>query len=159
SNLRIRFSKGNSSQFRIDDLKVLADYGTSAAISASGPTTFCTNNTVTLTASANGSAYAWSSGQTTPSITVGSSGTYSVTITSPSGCTSSARQDVIVNPLPVTSDISGSSTFDAYQSGVTYSVTDTSGSSYAWTVPDGATITAGASGPDNNQITVTFGNF
>ena len=33
----------------------------------------------------------------------------------------------------------------------------TNGSSYAWTVPAGATITAGASGPNNNQITVTFG--
>ena len=39
-----------------------------------------------------------------------------------------------------------------------YLVTLTSGSSYAWSVPDGASITAGASGPNNNQINVTFGH-
>src|SRR5207249_1174267 len=62
-----------------------------------------------------------------------------------------------VNPLPVTSAISGSSTVCANQVGVTCSVTLTSGSSYAWTVPTGATITAGGAGPNNNSITVTFG--
>jgi len=36
-------------------------------------------------------------------------------------------------------------------------VTLTSGSSYAWTVPTGATINAGGTGPENNSITVTFG--
>ena len=53
--------------------------------------------------------------------------------------------------------ISGTALVQAGQAGVTYSVTLTSGSGYAWTVPAGASITAGASGPDNNQITVTFG--
>jgi hypothetical protein len=33
----------------------------------------------------------------------------------------------------------------------------TSGSSYAWTLPSGASITAGDTGPNNNQISVNFG--
>ena len=41
---------------------------------------------------------------------------------------------------------------------MTYSVVLTTGSSYAWSVPAGAVITAGATGPGNNQITVTFGS-
>jgi hypothetical protein len=63
-----------------------------------------------------------------------------------------------VNAAPTTSTISGGSTVSIGQVGKVYSVTTTSGSSYAWTVPSGATITAGGTGPNNNQITVTFGS-
>lgn len=59
--------------------------------------------------------------------------------------------------LPTTSAISGATLVQSGQAGVSYSVTGTSGSSYVWTVPSGATITAGETGPDNNAITVTFG--
>ncbi len=59
---------------------------------------------------------------------------------------------------PATSAITGDSSVAIGQMGKTYSVTPTSGSSYAWTVPSGASITAGATGPDNNQVTVTFGS-
>lgn len=58
---------------------------------------------------------------------------------------------------PVTSAITGPGTVSANETAVHYSVTLTSGSSYAWTVPVGASITSGASGPDNNEIVVTFG--
>ena len=59
--------------------------------------------------------------------------------------------------LPVTSAITGSTLVQSGQAGVIYAVTPTSGSCYAWTVPGGASITAGQTGPNNNQITVTFG--
>ncbi len=62
-----------------------------------------------------------------------------------------------VNPLPVTSVISGISSPACNAIGVTYSVVGTAGSSYAWTVPAGATITSGNAGPNNNQISVNFG--
>jgi hypothetical protein len=65
---------------------------------------------------------------------------------------------VTVIPLPVTSAITGSGTVAINQLGQTYSVTLTSGSSYAWTVPSDASITAGATGLNNNQITVSFGS-
>jgi gliding motility-associated-like protein len=60
-----------------------------------------------------------------------------------------------VNPLPVTSAISGNATPACNATGVTYSVTETAGSTYQWTVPDGASITAGE---NTHQITVSFGD-
>jgi len=49
------------------------------SIATSGPTTFCSGGTVTLTAS-TGSAYLWSNGATTQSINVSIAGTYSVVV-------------------------------------------------------------------------------
>ena len=57
----------------------------------------------------------------------------------------------------VTSVITGNQTPACSATGVVYSVTLTPGSSYAWTVPAGSTITSGATGPNNNSITVSFG--
>lgn len=69
----------------------------SAAITPSGPTTFCIGDSVTLTAQAAGS-YSWSTGATTQAITVTTSGTYSVTVTT--ACrTATANVIVTVNPL------------------------------------------------------------
>ncbi|MBC8173292.1 MAG: T9SS type A sorting domain-containing protein, partial [Chitinophagales bacterium] len=56
-----------------------------ATISADGPTTFCTGDDVVLTASA-GASYAWSNGASTASITVTTSGDYSVIVTNAAGC-------------------------------------------------------------------------
>ncbi len=53
-------------------------------ITASGPLTFCTPGTVTLTASA-GTTYLWSNNATTSSINVSASGTYTVKVTG-GGC-------------------------------------------------------------------------
>lgn len=78
-----------------------------ASISADGPLTFCQGGNVTLTASA-GASFLWSpTGDTTQSILVTSSGTYSVAITSPSGAVTTAP-DVVVQmlstgPAPVVS--------------------------------------------------------
>ncbi|MCC7233173.1 MAG: hypothetical protein IT242_09535, partial [Bacteroidia bacterium] len=52
--------------------------GPAPVISASGPTIFCSGNQVTLSVTAANS-YLWSNGQTTQSITVDKSGTFSVT--------------------------------------------------------------------------------
>lgn len=64
----------------------------------------------------------------------------------------------LTHVVPTTSAIAGNSAVAIGQAGQNYSVTLNSGSSYVWTVPTGASITAGASGPDNNQITVAFGS-
>jgi uncharacterized repeat protein (TIGR01451 family) len=70
-------------------------------ITASGPTTFCTGESVTLTAS-NGASYLWSTGANTASIHVTASGNYSVTVTDANGCVAtSAVTAVVVNPPPV----------------------------------------------------------
>jgi len=67
-------------------------------VSASGPTTFCNGGSVTLTAPA-GFTYLWSNGATAQSVIVSTSGSYSVTVTNGSGCSStSAPTSVTVTP-------------------------------------------------------------
>jgi gliding motility-associated-like protein len=78
------------------------------SISPSGATTFCQGGSVNLDAGTGYSAYHWNTGSTSQTITASTSGTYSVTVTSVTGCTSgSSSQVVTVNPLPSVS-ISGS---------------------------------------------------
>jgi len=65
-------------------------------------TTFCQGSSVTLTASPTGS-YSWSTGATTKSITVSTTGAYTVKVTTANGCSAvSAPTSVTVNPLPQT---------------------------------------------------------
>ncbi|MDH4471395.1 MAG: PKD domain-containing protein, partial [Fluviicola sp.] len=75
-------------------------------ISAGGPLTFCAGGSVVLTSS-SASGNLWSTGATTQSITVSTSGTYTVSVTS-GGCTSatSAGTTVTVTALPATPTIS-----------------------------------------------------
>ena len=72
-----------------------------ATISASGPISFCQGGSVMLTAN-SGSSYTWSNGATTQSITVTSSGTFTVVVTQTGGCTgTSSPTTVTVNPIPL----------------------------------------------------------
>ncbi len=59
------------------------------SISPEGPLSVCNGNTVTLTANSS-SSYLWSTGATTQSIVVTTSGNYTVTITGANGCTASS---------------------------------------------------------------------
>ena len=70
-------------------------------ITASGPLTFCSGGSVTLTSSLCAS-YLWSTGATSPSINVTAAGSYTVMVTSASGCQSatSVATDVNVNEVP-----------------------------------------------------------
>jgi|WetSurSiteA1Bulk_404760.scaffolds.fasta_scaffold00952_5 gliding motility-associated-like protein len=79
-------------------------------IVADGPTAFCAGESVTLSSSA-GAAFFWSTGETTQSITVSTSGSYSVQVTSTSNCQSavSAPVSTIVNELPIVNITSSSS--------------------------------------------------
>jgi fibronectin-binding autotransporter adhesin len=89
--------------YAIADLTSIA-----ATISASGPTSFCSGNSVMLTAN-NGDSYLWSTGATTSFITVSSAGTYSVTVTM-SGCTAtSPATTVTVNSMPSAPTVTGAS--------------------------------------------------
>jgi hypothetical protein len=129
------------------------------SISASGSTTFCSGGSVTLTAntSTSGVAYQWSTGATTPSITVNQSGNYNVTATL-DGCSStSAATSVTVKPAPATPTItaSGSTTFCAGGSVTLTANTSTTGVTYQWS--NGATtpsITVNQSG--NYTVTATL---
>ena len=82
-----------------------------AVITANGSTSFCQGGSVTLSGN-QGTAYSWSSGQTTQSITVTQSGNYTVTITNAGGCTgnatTSATVTVTANPATPTITANGS---------------------------------------------------
>jgi hypothetical protein len=72
-----------------------------ATITASGSTTLCSGDQVTLSAPA-GMSYLWSNGATTQTITVLQAGNYTVQVTNASGCqATSAATAVTVNTLPV----------------------------------------------------------
>ncbi len=124
-----------------------------AVITAGGPTTFCQGGSVTLTSSV-GSSYLWSTGATTQSIIVNTSGNYTVTVTNASGCSqASAATTVTVNanPAPATSP-SGNVSINQGSS-VTISVNGTY-NSYLWST--GATtqsITVSTAG--SYTVTVT----
>lgn len=83
-------------------------------IATNGPTTFCADRNITLTAPQN-VAYQWTSGQTTQSITLTESGNFAVRTRNQFGC-ASEQSDIItikVNPLPASPTISagGATTF------------------------------------------------
>ncbi|MEQ8363364.1 MAG: PKD domain-containing protein [Cyclobacteriaceae bacterium] len=61
----------------------------------------CTGNTINLDAGNPGSAYLWSTGESTQVITVSTAGTYSVTVTNAQGCTGFDTIDLISRPSPV----------------------------------------------------------
>ena len=83
-------------------------------VAASGPTTFCADRTITLTAPQD-VTYQWTSGQTSQSISLNQSGDFAVRTRNQFGCTSE-QSDVVtlkVNPLPQTPSVTagGATTF------------------------------------------------
>ena len=130
-----------------------------ATITASGATTFCTAGSVTLTSS-TGSSYVWKNGTTqvatTASYKATTSGSYTVEVTNAAGCKAvSAATVVTANATLTPSAITGDAIVCANATSRVYSVTSNSDAiAYNWTVPIGASITAGA---NTNSITVTFG--
>ena len=119
--------------------------------SISGDDELCAGDRITLTASGDGS-YKWSTGSTGSSISVGSSGTYTVTVTNTHGCTATATHDVTVHDLPHAS-ISGD---NEICSGESTTLTASGGSSYKWNTwlgSTGSSISVSSSG--TYKVTVT----
>ena len=117
-----------------------------ATITASGATAICQGSTVTLTASP-ATSYLWNNNATTQSITVSTSGTYSVEVTNANGCTSaiSAPTTVTVNALPVAAIAANGST--VFCQGGSVALTASGGSTYVWSDNStGATLSASANG-------------
>lgn len=102
-----------------------------ASISASGSTTICANSNVTLTASA-GTTYLWSNGATLQNITVNQAGNYTVTVSTP-GCSATASQAVVVNPLPTPFF-----TYAVNSNTVTFTNSSSNSTTYSWDFGDGA---------------------
>lgn len=91
-----------------------------AAINATGPTTFCLGGSVTLTVT-GGTGFVWSNNELDSSITVTTSGTYSVIVQNTTvGCATILQQvvSVVSPPLPVIALIGGvltTGSFASYQ--------------------------------------------
>ena len=119
-----------------------------------GEQTVCAGGSRTFVATAGMSSYLWSTGATTSSISVNTTGTYSVTITNQNGCTSSCSRDFTVNPLPVCS-IDGIQTVCA---GGSRTFTASAGmSSYLWST--GATTSSiEVSTTGTYNVTITNAN-
>jgi hypothetical protein len=93
-----------------------------AGISANGPTTFGQGASVTLDAGAGYSSYLWSpGGQTTQTIVVTASGSYSVTVTDANGClaTSAPTTVTVLTPSQMTSNLITTVTTFNFQQGST----------------------------------------
>ena len=117
------------------------------SVTVNGSTVLNAGQTTNLVASGGGS-YLWQpGGQTTSSITVNSAGSYTVTVTNGSGCTStSTAVNIAMNTVsPVAITTSGATEFCV---GGNLQLTATGGSSYMW-APSGqtsATITVNQAG-------------
>jgi len=113
-------------------------------VTISGNSSFCAGSSNTLSAS-GAYSYVWSTGATSNAITVTSSGTYSVTGTSYSGCSNSASFSVTLYPVPNVT-ISGS---NFICSGSEETLTASGASSYLW-----------SNGSTESAITITqSGNY
>ena len=128
-----------------------------ASVSASGSTTFCEGGSITLS-SASATNNVWSpNGETTQSITVSTSGSYSVLVTNEFGCSSQSDSTVItVNPNPspaVTAD--GPTTF-CYGSNVILS--SSSSTTYVWTPTAETSQSINVTLTGDYSVTVTDAN-
>lgn len=84
----------------LDTIIITVNALPSNSISTSGATTFCDGDSVVLTAG-NATNYSWTpTNETSQSITVYATGTYTVSLTDSNGCNNTAQEMVTVNPLP-----------------------------------------------------------
>lgn len=128
---------------------------TASTISAGSATTFCQGGSVVLSGNVGGT---WSTGATSASITVTSSGTYFVTNTNSCGSVQSNSIAVIVNPLPAVSFTGLSSSYTVTAASVSLSGTP-AGGTFSGPGVSGSTFspaTAGVGGP--YSITYSFTN-
>jgi N-acetylneuraminic acid mutarotase len=88
-------------------------------------------------------SYVWSNGATTPSVSVGGTASYSVLMTTASGCTASASQTIALAPNPTLSVSGGSLVCSA----TTSTLSASGASSYTWS--------ANAGGGNSPQTVVT----
>ena len=128
-----------------------------ATVTVNGTTSFCQNDSVVLTAN-TASSYAWSPGsEITQSITVVSSGNYSVSITDSNGCSDTSGVTLItVNPLPTPIITAGGPTTLCPGDSVT--LTSSLAANYLW-IPLGDTTQAvSADSTGNYSVLVTDSN-
>jgi Zn-dependent metalloprotease len=112
-------------------------------VTPSGPTSLCQGGTVTLTGS-GAATYRWSTGATTPSITVSTAGTYSVVGTATGGCAAAPVSRVIrVDPIPAAPAATAANRCGPGTLTLTASGAPTGGSYHWYTTATGGTALPG----------------
>ncbi|MBO4615281.1 MAG: PKD domain-containing protein [Bacteroidales bacterium] len=115
-------------------------------VTASNTGAYCAGHTISLSAVSDATSFAWSgpsgftSAEQNPTIehaTTNNGGTYTVVVTSASGCTAEASTVVVVNA----NSAATASNTGAYCEGQTIALQTTSTGSYAWSGPNGFTST------------------
>ncbi len=109
-----------------------------------------TDGTITITGTAVGDTYAWSTGFTTQNINALSPGTYTVTVTDGTGCTGTASATILQFPNPLVSITKDTS----INKGRSVQLTASGGINFAWT-PSTGLSDAGISDPVANPLQTT----
>ncbi|HUP61678.1 MAG TPA: hypothetical protein VNA69_14805 [Thermoanaerobaculia bacterium] len=138
------------------------------SVTISGPASVCPNATFTLSVPNTFVSYLWSTGATTPSITISqsaASAVYTVNVTDANGCSASGSHTVAAAIADAT--ITAPASVAANSTGNVASVAAEPGATYAWSIingtitspADGNSITfdAGASGAVDLLVNVTIG--
>lgn len=123
-------------------------------MSTSADTSICEGNSVTLIAS-GANRYIWSTGETNDTISVSgltnAGSPHEILVTGTiGGCSATDTIEVTVNPVPLTSPVSGPNFICISDTALTYSVTPASGN-YSWNI-QGGTITS----QSGNTVTVNW---
>jgi hypothetical protein len=118
-----------------------------------GNNTICSYQSASFTATGGGT-YLWSTGATSATISnLTAAGTYSVTVTSGAGCTSSCSRVLTVNPPP-SCDITGNNTICV---GNSASFTATGGGTYLWSTGATGAVISNLTAAGTYSVTVTSG--
>jgi hypothetical protein len=145
---------GNDESMRAAITVIVNALPATPIVTASGSTSFCTGGSVNLTSSAT-TGNTWSTQATTATISVSTTGNYSVTVTDANGCSStSAPISVNVSNAPAPT-ISASSTQAC--SGDVVTVTSSAADAYLWSTGD-TTQSIQVTNSANVSVTVTNAN-
>jgi gliding motility-associated-like protein len=152
-----------------DPVSITITAGIDPNVQVTGNLTFCQGSSTLLTATASGTGntFSWSNGVNTATNTITSPGTYTVTVTTPSGCqyqksaTIIMDQAITVNisaPAQITcinSQITLNAISSVYQPGATFSWTATGGGNI---VSGGNTLTPIVNASGTYTLTITSSN-
>ncbi len=129
------------------------------SISPSSASLSCTTPMVSLTAQGSGTLR-WSTGETSPVISVSVAGTYSVTLTGPNGCSASATATLTGTPTTPPVSLSNDGPLTCTRPSVTLTASSTAmGATYTFRGPQGTVSsngnTASVSAPGTYTVTLT----